>query len=190
MKKSYAELLRDPRWQKKRLEIMQRAGFACERCDSTERTLNVHHRYYERGLFPWDYPDDSLVCVCDTCHRHLDFVRVKAIRQIGLLDDIQLERVVGYARGLVMNEASVCDDDNHCQAENYDVICGIVDAFAGTSKQAMRRADVCCDHAMETGTLDLGLLRQAFALEREVRKHKTLAANLAPVSRPAETEGL
>lgn len=65
---TYSEVLRDPRWQKKRLEILSRDNFTCRSCDSTTETLNVHHCFYERHQKPWDYPDGSLVTLCETCH--------------------------------------------------------------------------------------------------------------------------
>jgi hypothetical protein len=65
---SYSDLLRDPRWQRKRLEVMQRAGFACELCGDTRTTLNVHHTQYVRGRDPWDYPAAELRCLCEPCH--------------------------------------------------------------------------------------------------------------------------
>lgn len=65
---SYAELLRDPRWQKARLETMQRAGFACERCGDKETTLNVHHKNYKRDHAPWEYELSNFVCLCRDCH--------------------------------------------------------------------------------------------------------------------------
>lgn len=68
---TYFEKLRDPRWQKKRLEIMQRAGFACESCGDNESTLNVHHGYYERGLEPWEYKSNTLWCLCEGCHLNI-----------------------------------------------------------------------------------------------------------------------
>jgi 5-methylcytosine-specific restriction endonuclease McrA len=68
-KPTYWELLKDPRWQRKRLEVMERDGFACVYCDSAEKTLNVHHSYYERGNAPWEYPDSSLHTLCEDCHR-------------------------------------------------------------------------------------------------------------------------
>lgn len=61
----------DPRWQRKRLEIMQRADFACEWCGASDRTLHVHHGYYAKEAYrqPWKYPDDTLYCFCaDGCH--------------------------------------------------------------------------------------------------------------------------
>jgi len=67
---TYSERLRDPRWQRRRLEIMQRAGFICEECVAQDhRTLNVHHKVYRRGAMPWEYTDDELECLCEDCHR-------------------------------------------------------------------------------------------------------------------------
>lgn len=67
-KHSYLEKLRDPRWQRKRLEVFQRDNFACTACGDTESTLNVHHKMYEPGKDPWDYPLSSLETRCDKCH--------------------------------------------------------------------------------------------------------------------------
>jgi hypothetical protein len=66
--KTYTEKLKDPRWQKKRLEIMQADGFRCRKCRDDKSTLNVHHLIYEKGKSPWDYPRAMLVTLCETCH--------------------------------------------------------------------------------------------------------------------------
>lgn len=67
-RQTYAEKLRDPRWQKKRLEILDRDGWRCRHCQSDTNTLHVHHTWYERGADPWDYPDSCLVTLCEFCH--------------------------------------------------------------------------------------------------------------------------
>jgi hypothetical protein len=67
-KKNYAEKLRDPRWQKRRLDILSRDNFTCQSCYSTEKTLHVHHKTYIRGVDPWDYKDDYLITLCEECH--------------------------------------------------------------------------------------------------------------------------
>ena len=67
-RKSYYEKLRDPRWQRKRLEVLERDGWACQLCDENTKTLNVHHRLYEKGRDPWDYPVETLVTLCEDCH--------------------------------------------------------------------------------------------------------------------------
>ncbi len=59
---------KDPRWQKKRLEVMQHAGFRCESCESEEKTLNVHHKSYKKNHNPWDYKIYELECLCEDCH--------------------------------------------------------------------------------------------------------------------------
>lgn len=33
------------------------------------RGLNVHHKYYVRGKKPWEYVDDVLVTLCESCHQ-------------------------------------------------------------------------------------------------------------------------
>lgn len=60
---------RDPRWQKRRLEIMQKDGFNCIICKTASETLNVHHRYYVAGRDPWVYPDWALITLCEACHK-------------------------------------------------------------------------------------------------------------------------
>lgn len=67
MAKSYKKLLKDPRWQKKRLKVLERAGWACERCGDTRTELHVHHTFYD-GSNPWEYPESSLSCLCKPCH--------------------------------------------------------------------------------------------------------------------------
>lgn len=64
---TYSEKLRDPRWQKMRLRVMERDCFACRDCDSATKTLNVHHCFYERGE-PWNTDPDFLLTLCDDCH--------------------------------------------------------------------------------------------------------------------------
>ena len=67
-RKKYLEKLKDPRWQKIRLEVFERDAWTCQRCYDTETTLNIHHRYYKDNTEPWDYPLESLVSLCENCH--------------------------------------------------------------------------------------------------------------------------
>jgi len=64
----YSKKLRDPRWQKKRLEILERDDWKCQKCFDSESTLAVHHRRYWQDTEPWDYPDELLVTLCENCH--------------------------------------------------------------------------------------------------------------------------
>ena len=67
-KMSYSEQLKHPNWQRKRLEVMKGAGFACENCGDTETMLNVHHRRYVKGRMVWEYENNELQCLCQPCH--------------------------------------------------------------------------------------------------------------------------
>lgn len=66
-KQDYLAKLRDPRWQKKRLEIFNRDGFTCQQCFETNEMLDVHHMVYFKGD-PWDTPNEHLITLCHTCH--------------------------------------------------------------------------------------------------------------------------
>lgn len=65
---SYSDKLKDPRWQKKRLYILERDNWRCKNCGDAESTLVVHHRNYLKNTEPWDYPDNLLVTLCELCH--------------------------------------------------------------------------------------------------------------------------
>lgn len=67
-REAYLKKFKDPRWQKMRLEVFDRDKFTCQSCYETERTLNVHHLYYEYGKDPWDYPAEALLTLCEVCH--------------------------------------------------------------------------------------------------------------------------
>jgi 5-methylcytosine-specific restriction endonuclease McrA len=64
----YVFKLKDPRWQKKRLEILNRDNFTCRCCGDNENTLNVHHIVYPKSRFPWDTDNNNLITLCDYCH--------------------------------------------------------------------------------------------------------------------------
>jgi hypothetical protein len=67
--KTYYQKLQDPRWQKLRLEAMQKADFCCESCFDSKSTLNVHHKDYIKGREPWEYGLTQLSVLCETCHK-------------------------------------------------------------------------------------------------------------------------
>ena len=69
MDSNYSELLKNPLWRNKRKRIIYRDGGKCTVCGS-KKELHVHHTYYyyER-IEPWRYPDESLLTVCESCHK-------------------------------------------------------------------------------------------------------------------------
>ena len=68
MSNDYFIKLKDPRWQKLRLEVMQYNGFSCEICIDKESPLNVHHKEYFKDHEPWEYSIEQLSCLCESCH--------------------------------------------------------------------------------------------------------------------------
>jgi hypothetical protein len=85
------EAYNDPRWQRKRLEIMDAAGFKCVQCGADDETLNVHHGYYERDKKPWEYADRYLRCLCKTCHGKFEAVILSIRKMMARLDLFELQ---------------------------------------------------------------------------------------------------
>ena len=77
---NYSEKLKHPKWQKKRLEILQRDKFMCQDCGDTESELHVHHIHYIFGKEIWDYENDMLTTLCAECHKHITELK-KDIKQ-------------------------------------------------------------------------------------------------------------
>ena len=129
MAASYADKLKDPRWKKKRLEIMERDGWKCQFCYESEETLAVHHKYYVSGRAPWDYPDDCYVTLCEFHHKNIhkrlndrdydSFCEVKREIQNGLCvcktDEILLARKIWNIL--------------HCNKDGLNLLNGILDSY-------------------------------------------------------------
>jgi 5-methylcytosine-specific restriction endonuclease McrA len=75
-KLTYKEQLKDGRWQRKRLEIMERDGFKCRCCKSTN-DLTVHHLYYLPNTLLWEYENEGMVTICKTDHDKITFELAK-----------------------------------------------------------------------------------------------------------------
>lgn len=90
---TYSEKLKDPRWQKRRLEIMSRDDFTCRNCSDSTKTLNVDHKIYRKGLEPWEYSDEDLWTLCEDCHGDISRARQELYERIGQLNLYELQRV-------------------------------------------------------------------------------------------------
>lgn len=90
MKKTYYEQLKSPRWQERRLSIMERDNFTCQECGDTESELNVHHKVYIENRNAWDYPNPMLITLCEPCHKKIH-AQMNAINEmIGFMTKEQL----------------------------------------------------------------------------------------------------
>jgi hypothetical protein len=84
MASKYFELLKDPRWQRKRLEILERDKFQCRNCGDKSSTLVVHHRYYVSGRLPWEYPGVCYATLCNGCHDYFSHEYLSQMRAINI----------------------------------------------------------------------------------------------------------
>jgi len=67
-RKPYRELLRDPRWQQKRLKLLDSAEWKCKSCGNGRIELQIHHLRYLKDYDPWMYPDSDYEVLCKECH--------------------------------------------------------------------------------------------------------------------------
>lgn len=81
-KPTYSEKLKDPRWQKKRLQILERDQWFCCCCCDNSKTLHVHHRRYFPGKEPWEVDDKYLITLCEYCHQSETELMPDAIHDI------------------------------------------------------------------------------------------------------------
>jgi len=110
---SYSDLLKDPRWQRKRLEVFEAAKWKCQRCGAGDKQLHVHHRKYIAGRKPWEYPMDRLLCLCENCHNKAHAI-ISSTRPLSIAEQIsELERRAGELQ---------VGDDEHGYTTKWDDI--------------------------------------------------------------------
>ena len=102
---AYSEKFKDPRWQKKRLEILKRDKFSCQVCFDEKSTLHIHHKYYEGFKDPWEYSDSCLITLCFECHeseqlekKQYEHLLIKTLYNIGFMADDLREIASGFSR--------------------------------------------------------------------------------------------
>lgn len=113
---TYYELLQDPRWQRKRLEVLQRNDFRCEKCNAPDKTLHVHHKRYVKGWKPWEYPDHDLEGLCEDCHTERQEVRDRLLEALSMQSEgLFMEMMLcGAAYGAMLQ-------DNHSHEFTVDL---------------------------------------------------------------------
>lgn len=88
-KLTYAEQIKHPNWQKRRLEMLEYYGWACAHCDAKDKMLHVHHKQYFKGRMAWEYSNEELAVLCEDCHKdhHRVEERIKEILSNVNLDE-------------------------------------------------------------------------------------------------------
>lgn len=126
MAKTYFEKLKDPRWQKKRLERLEKSHWSCDSCGDTHATLNVHHKAYFKGREPWEYEVDQLSALCEECHKEAhkqEDPLVLAASFVGIDGPFCRETVASLIAGFcLMPMARSQDPDSHLLGELVSVM--------------------------------------------------------------------
>jgi hypothetical protein len=147
---SYSDLLRDPRWQKKRLEVLERENFACEQCEDASTELHVHHTYYAKGRKPWEYDAADLRCLCKPCHERVTEKTAELHRLLGECDEGSFDIILGLVRMLV----AYGNDAPRVRVESYEVAMGV-------GLFHVLPADAVIGRVAEDGWVDREVLRVA-----------------------------
>ena len=99
-KATYADQLKHPFWQKKRLDVLNSANFQCECCGEKEKTLHVHHKHYIKGRLAWEYEDSELEALCADCHESAHISKERIDAAISQFPSVMLGRIgsllIGY----------------------------------------------------------------------------------------------
>jgi len=114
----YWQLLKRPEWQKKRLEMLNSAGWKCQNCGSKDNTLHVHHKQYFKGKDPWDYESDQLEVLCDECHnvQHQSIQNIKEIVSVSDVNEIY-NLLLGYSPTDIYKKLTNYEDVSNFCAE-------------------------------------------------------------------------
>lgn len=97
---NYSEKLKHPKWQKKRLEVLEKANFTCELCGETEVPLHVHHKTYQKNKDPWEYHTSLLAAYCSDCHKWVEEQKAEIKRVVDLCDPDNYPKMLGVVRYL------------------------------------------------------------------------------------------
>ncbi|KKM79867.1 hypothetical protein LCGC14_1345570 [marine sediment metagenome] len=77
---TYSEKLKNPKWQKKRLSILNRDKWRCQLCKDEDTTLHVHHLQYTADNI-WDEPDENLQTLCEHCHDEVELLKKEGVTE-------------------------------------------------------------------------------------------------------------
>lgn len=158
-KLTYSEQLKHPNWQRKRLERLELAGWECEGCGSKDITLHIHHKRYIKGRMAWEYENDELECLCETCHESHHALRERLDKALAAIDCCAIEHVIGYAQGIHWLHVGP-DPSARVSVRSWESAQGVAHAFGGLDPNSI------IDAVDDKGTVSVEMLHAM----REERK--------------------
>lgn len=109
-KMTYAEQLKHPNWQRRRLERLDDAGWECEDCGDTEKSLHVHHRRYVKGRMAWEYDDIELAVLCETCHDRAHASQKLLEELISTAPSVVVDLCIGIVSGYMYADCELSEE--------------------------------------------------------------------------------
>lgn len=103
-KMTYTEQLAHPKWQKRRLGMLNAANWSCSQCGCDDVTLHVHHKQYVKGRMAWEYEDSDLAVLCKKCHecQHEAQDALKRILRLTFAENVLVEDFAfGFFAGML-----------------------------------------------------------------------------------------
>lgn len=116
-----------PLWQKRRLERLEVAGWACERCEEKTQQLHVHHNRYVTGRRVWEYTDDELRVLCDACHEYVHARKDRLKDLCAGLEETDVDQVIGYVSAILALQQMDDVTDVPMRIEGYEEAAGVAD---------------------------------------------------------------
>ena len=68
---TYSDLLECFEWRFKRLQVLIRDKYKCQKCLVVSEYNHVHHTYYLKNRLPWQIELTALITLCKDCHHKL-----------------------------------------------------------------------------------------------------------------------
>lgn len=125
-----------PKWQEKRLKVMDEAGFKCLICGDKDSTLNVHHISYLKNRDPWEYENNELVCLCEGCHAEMHATEDRLKEALHLYKVFSYQTVQGLEELIGYLTASTQDGPFRIKAHDDDLwLYGFLIAYRCNSKE-------------------------------------------------------
>lgn len=109
-KPTYAEQLKHPNWQKRRLEMLGASDWSCSDCGDKTTTLHVHHRRYIKGRMVWEYEDKDLAVLCEVCHEREHASRKLLEVLLAASSSSAVDVCVGLLAGYLASECEIDGD--------------------------------------------------------------------------------
>lgn len=108
--------------------MLNAAGFACAQCNNKDETLHVHHKQYIKGRSAWEYDDEELVVLCESCHQReheqADFIN----KLLACVPTEYKHDLVGILTGITYvttGDNRIIDESSHNGVDQIMLMAGI-----------------------------------------------------------------